>query len=1090
MGTGIRTAIAVLFLGIACSDSTSPPPAVASVTLSPTPPVDLVPGATQMLVAVAKDASGATLTDRITTWSSSDAEKASVAAGLVTGVATGTATITATVEGRAASVEVRVHDGAVVGVAGNSFTVFDGAVSVAVPAGAVTGNTSLTVAPAVNPPASVRLISGSVFDLGPTATTFSQPVTLTLRYDPALVTGGNSESELQLYEVVAGSWSLVSGSSANTGTRTVSGSVSRLGTFAVMVPQRVETVTIGGDLSPLTVVTTRQLSATLRDIEGVALTRPIEWSSSNPSVLSIDAATGLATAKIPGTATITAAAEGKSTTASITVVPGPPEKLIAWAGNNQTARPGAAVATPPSVMVTDAHGNPLPGVAVTFAVTAGGGSIPAAVVDTNGEGIAAVGSWTLGTAPGPNTLTASASGLSGSPFVFNATAALPSATAMVAAGGNNQSGQPGSPLPVNPSVRLTDADGAPVAGVAVTFAVTAGGGSIAGAQAVSNAEGIASAGVWTLGPAQGTNTVVASSADLPGISVAFTASAGPPPPARILGSDGEGQSAPVNTFIPVPPSVLVHDANGNPVIGAAVTFSIGLGGGAVTGADALTDAFGVARVGTWRLGPTPGQQTLLATAPGLVGSPVIFNAYATVPAAAGMAVAAGNNQTARPGFAVATAPAVILTDADGAPVSGIVVTFSVTGGGGSITGSSATTGADGIAAVGSWTLGGSPGPNTLTVEAAGLSLTFNATAALPGASTMSINGGNNVSGVAGQQVGTAPSVKITDSEGNPVAGVTVTFAVLTGGGSITGATPTTNASGIATVGSWTLGIGGNSLSASSPGLNGNPLTFFATGAAEVQIVTFGDSNTDIGFSGTNPTPIVASYVSSANASLRLSPTAPHSGLQLAGKIESRWKANSSRTIKVANHGISTTQTGTGRIAVGAPNALEQVGGISRFRGEVMGDAYPWSGGEPTNEFYPGGPIQRVQAFVPRTSDFAYVSIGTNDIGAGVSPATIEANLRAMVGEWVGRGLPAGRFMITTIPPRAPGASGSIPDLNTRIRAIAASTGVRLIDLSGFVSGDDGLTWKPGMQLDGDPLHYSEAVRNWLADQVVSIMLSF
>ena len=157
----------------------------------------------------------------------------------------------------------------------------------------------------------------------------------------------------------------------------------------------------------------------------------------------------------------------------------------------------------------------------------------------------------------------------------------------------------------------------------------------------------------------------------------------------------------------------------------------------------------------------------------------------------------------------------------------------------------------------------------------------------------------------------------------------------------------------------------------------------------------------------------------------------------------------------------------------------------------MGDAFPWSGGEPPNTFYPTGAIARTQAFTPRTSDFAYVSIGTNDIGNGVSPATVTANLEAMVGAWIARGLPAGKFMITTIPPRNPGVeSAAIPELNTKIRDLAASTGVRLIDISAFVSDDDGLTWKAGMHVDGDSLHYSEAVRNWLADQVVSVMLSF
>jgi hypothetical protein len=79
-------------------------------------------------------------------------------------------------------------------------------------------------------------------------------------------------------------------------------------------------------------------------------------------------------------------------------------------------------------------------------------------------------------------------------------------------------------------------------------------------------------------------------------------------------------------------------------------------------------------------------------------------------------------------------------------------------------------------------------------------------------------------------VAVAPSVIVGDSSNNPVAGVSVTFAVGTGGGSATGLSATTNAAGIAAVGSWTLGAvaGPNTLTATSAGLTGSPLTFNAT----------------------------------------------------------------------------------------------------------------------------------------------------------------------------------------------------------------------------------------------------------------------
>jgi hypothetical protein len=71
-------------------------------------------------------------------------------------------------------------------------------------------------------------------------------------------------------------------------------------------------------------------------------------------------------------------------------------------------------------------------------------------------------------------------------------------------------------------VRVTDAGGRPVAGVAVAFAVTAGGGAVAGSPATSGADGVARAASWTLGDG-GAQALVATAADAPGASVTFAA---------------------------------------------------------------------------------------------------------------------------------------------------------------------------------------------------------------------------------------------------------------------------------------------------------------------------------------------------------------------------------------------------------------------------------------------------------------------------------------------------------------------------------------------------------------------------------------
>ncbi len=96
---------------------------------------------------------------------------------------------------------------------------------------------------------------------------------------------------------------------------------------------------------------------------------------------------------------------------------------------------------------------------------------------------------------------------------------------------------------------------------------------------------------------------------------------------------------------------------------------------------------------------------------------------------ANLAVTAGDGQTAAAGSAVPVAPAVRVTDAGGSPVAGVSVSFSVTAGGGGVSGSPAVTGTDGVATVGGWTLGGIPGLNELTAQVGALQpITFTATA--------------------------------------------------------------------------------------------------------------------------------------------------------------------------------------------------------------------------------------------------------------------------------------------------------------------------------------------------------------------------
>ena len=67
----------------------------------------------------------------------------------------------------------------------------------------------------------------------------------------------------------------------------------------------------------------------------------------------------------------------------------------------------------------DQHGNPLEGAEVTFAVTAGGGTLSTETAATDAEGRAAA-TLTLGREPGMSTVEVTVSGLE--PVVFTATA--------------------------------------------------------------------------------------------------------------------------------------------------------------------------------------------------------------------------------------------------------------------------------------------------------------------------------------------------------------------------------------------------------------------------------------------------------------------------------------------------------------------------------------------------------------------------------------------------------------------------------------------------------------------------------------------
>ena len=90
----------------------------------------------------------------------------------------------------------------------------------------------------------------------------------------------------------------------------------------------------------------------------------------------------------------------------------------------------------------------------------------------------------------------------------------------------------------------------------------------------------------------------------------------PPPPAPTASSvtvlAGSGQTVPAGSAVPIAPSVVVRDAQGQPFAGATVQFAVAAGGGTLEGATQTSNAQGVASPTRWTVGAI-GAQRITAT---------------------------------------------------------------------------------------------------------------------------------------------------------------------------------------------------------------------------------------------------------------------------------------------------------------------------------------------------------------------------------------------------------------------------------------------------------------------------------------------
>ena len=155
----------------------------------------------------------------------------------------------------------------------------------------------------------------------------------------------------------------------------------------------------------------------------------------------------------------------------------------------------------------------------------------------------------------------------------------------------------------------------------------------------------------------------------------------------------------------------------------------------------------------------------------------------------------GDDQQGTPGTALERPFVVEVRDAGGSAFEGVPVTFTVTAGGGTLSGTNATTDSNGRAES-TLTLGPIPGTNTVTVSVAGIQegQTFNAEGiGVP--KTLEIVSGDDQEGLPGAALDKAFVVEVRNQSDKPLPEVQVTFSVTNGGGTLSATSVTTDANG-------------------------------------------------------------------------------------------------------------------------------------------------------------------------------------------------------------------------------------------------------------------------------------------------------
>ena len=342
---------------------------------------------------------------------------------------------------------------------------------------------------------------------------------------------------------------------------------------------------------------------------------------------------------------------------------------------------------------------------------------------------------------------------------------------------------------------VRDVSGNPVAGVSVTFALASGGGGVLPfTPVVTNASGVAALTSWTMGTVAGPNSITATSGTLAGSPLTFTATGTAGVATQLQMVTQPSSAAQSGIAFAVQPAVRLADAFGNLVATNAVTVTatIASGTGTLAGTATASTAAGVATFTNLAINGTAGAYTLGFSSTGLTG---VTTTGVTLSAgtATKLAIVVQPSASAQNAIAFPQQPQVQVQDAAGNPVAGVAsVGVTILTGGGTLGGTTPiSTNAAGLATFAGLSITGTVGARTLQFTSAGLTSVTSAaiglTAGVP--TQMAVNLGQAQTATAGSAVAVDPSVVVRDVSNNPVDGVSVTFAVASGGGSVLPGTP-------------------------------------------------------------------------------------------------------------------------------------------------------------------------------------------------------------------------------------------------------------------------------------------------------------